>query len=650
MIFQPSTDIDSRLAKEVARVEQRESGVRVVAARMYRVPFVSMKARVTIQKERAFNVLEEFILRAALELQPAWTRTQIAGLLGLDVIFLNFTCDDLVRRGLLEAELSETVILTPEGKTAWERGSVPEPPEELLVDLVFDFGSMSLRRIDSLKPWSGDDPVLIVGDGATLEESARNAITVENVTGVRPDLHAPREGRLVVAVAPDKVESIEHYCCGVMIGRDTLAADDAGKDIVLRVVDLGGRLRNDLEKLIDGMLVTGKMRLSDLLPNVVDETALPAPASVGEATPHVDLVRQSYRELAGAVQSSRQAGEGSQQSKGDGSEQRKSTGTIVLLRDHEIRPRFLQEIQSTKRSLIIVSPWMNEGVLDKEFRGYLADIAKRGATTLLGWGIARDPTLEDKAPSQALLDGLGEIVDPSGAPAVIVWWLGNQHTKEVLVDGETHLLGSHNWMSYRGDRFWRGESTYVVTVPETVAKASNHVSGLFSAAARAGWQACMSSEHQQGDGLERSLLTWLTCRNPAIAFERMLEYANDAAAKTKRTVDLLRAVNDWLVRLTSAEVVDMNIVGLTRGFLNNFLKPVETGAPRVFCFPAMEKSLKHLASIDSSGLASFLEQNRDSLVKVGWLTLLQGVEDLLNEWSKERKQQAKAEKPKKNNP
>ena len=131
MIFQPSTDIDSRLAKEVARVEQRESGVRVVAARMYRVPFVSMKARVTIQKERAFNVLEEFILRAALELQPAWTRTQIAGLLGLDVIFLNFTCDDLVRRGLLEAELSETVILTPEGKTAWERGSVPEPPDIL---------------------------------------------------------------------------------------------------------------------------------------------------------------------------------------------------------------------------------------------------------------------------------------------------------------------------------------------------------------------------------------------------------------------------------------------------------------------------------------------------------------------------------------
>jgi len=49
--------------------------------------------------------------------------------------------------------------------------------------------------------------------------------------------------------------------------------------------------------------------------------------------------------------------------------------------------------------------------------------------------------------------------------------MGNSHAKEIVVDRKIHMSGSHNWLSYRGDRLPRGETVHQVTNTDLVQEA-----------------------------------------------------------------------------------------------------------------------------------------------------------------------------------
>ncbi|NEP47268.1 MAG: hypothetical protein F6K35_52030 [Okeania sp. SIO2H7] len=76
-------------------------------------------------------------------------------------------------------------------------------------------------------------------------------------------------------------------------------------------------------------------------------------------------------------------------------------------------------------------------------------------------------------------ENLLKIKTPEDLPAAQILWLGNSHAKEVLIDRKLHLAGSHNWLSYRGDRLPRGETTYKVANTEMVEDACEYLTGRF---------------------------------------------------------------------------------------------------------------------------------------------------------------------------
>jgi hypothetical protein len=157
-------------------------------------------------------------------------------------------------------------------------------------------------------------------------------------------------------------------------------------------------------------------------------------------------------------------------------------GTLRLLRGPEINSEFLNLFNKVKQRLIIFSPWIAEKVIDIDLINKFKELAKKGVCVFIGWGISRKEEEEEKPPSDELINTLTKIKDTNGLPTVFISWLGNKHEKEIIVDHSIHLMGSFNWLSYRGTYLPRGESVYLVTHKEMVREAAEYWQEAFTEA------------------------------------------------------------------------------------------------------------------------------------------------------------------------
>ncbi len=87
--------IDSSLQSSVEKLEKTSPGLSVIAARQFRYSLVQTGIELMVTAPRKFNVLEEFILRASLEITPKPTEVELAQVLGLDPIFVRSTTANL---------------------------------------------------------------------------------------------------------------------------------------------------------------------------------------------------------------------------------------------------------------------------------------------------------------------------------------------------------------------------------------------------------------------------------------------------------------------------------------------------------------------------------------------------------------------------
>ena len=174
----------------------------------------------------------------------------------------------------------------------------------------------------------------------------------------------------------------------------------------------------------------------------------------------------------------------------------KEAGTAVQLRDVEIRPAFLGALKEAREQIIIYSPWMNDQVVDDAFLSLLEERVIRGVRILIGYGIGRDEKREERSIPPALIERLRTIQTLEGTPGIIAEWLGNSHAKEIVIDRKVHFSGSQNWLSYRGDRFPRGETVYQVTIATEVEKAFNHLAERFIVRAKALWTRATDEERR----------------------------------------------------------------------------------------------------------------------------------------------------------
>ncbi len=634
-MFQPSSNIDARLLEIARSIETREIGLRVISGCVYRAPFFKIDLDVFVQNPRRFNVLEEFVLRAAVEITPGPSRQGIASLLGLDRLFVDAVCTALENLDVIEAGgTDDTVVLTASGKEFYAQGRVPTPPEQRSVELIYDGLTKRLTAGKVLAQADETDPVLprVEDDEwATPEEIVVSSITREQVITVvmaaGMSLHSPEEGHVVVEIGRPRLREKDYYACGVLIVQDTLAVGQGTDNVFVRIARLpNGQFDAAAQGIIDDWLTQGSLGLEDLLTSN-DELFIFAEEPAATPMPsHAQQVEQTYVAQTIALR------QGSQ-----GSEQRTAAtaSETELLRNELIRPRFLESLKRARRSILIVSPWMTEQVVDGSFLKILRDLAQQGSLVLMGWGIARDMRAEEHTPPRDLLDSLESIRTPDGVPAVGVWWLGNHHIKEVVVDQSIYMMGSHNWLSYRGDRLPRGESVLYTTASETIKSALEYLEPLFNQAAITAWARDSQRPLETQTELRRCCMTFVALHRPDYAIDRALGLVKSDRLLAPLVFDLLRLMCLSLARYSVDELTHMKVLDSVSLASAELTAGDGTGAEldtakRGFS-SGLASLLRQYVQKDQAAVADFLNGQIDVWRSIGLVGHKQEIADVLLE-------------------
>ena len=230
-----TTSVDPRLAEATAAVETASLAQRVLAARVFRLPYARLKARVAVQAPRRFNILEEFVLRAAAELTPPPTPAELAALLGLDALFVDSTLRQLetlqavAKGGGAAAVRTAPVTLTPQGKQFLAQGQALLAPEHKALTFIYRAGVEDLRLWAAPAVIEGDLPVL---PGLTAEAreqlvaQAQAALKLPRVIAATEaaglKLHIPAEGRSLTTVDQVALEDTSFAAVGVLVVQDVL--------------------------------------------------------------------------------------------------------------------------------------------------------------------------------------------------------------------------------------------------------------------------------------------------------------------------------------------------------------------------------------------------------------------------------------------
>ncbi|MCC3408142.1 MAG: hypothetical protein JGK17_21645 [Microcoleus sp. PH2017_10_PVI_O_A] len=124
LLASSAKQIDANLSSLAAQIEQQNPDLSVLAARQFRFAIRQTPLEVTISEPREFNVLEEFILRAGVEFEPAPTLQELADLLGLDEVFVKTAAASLVNLEILKVAENGKIAIAPQGQDFFEKGAV----------------------------------------------------------------------------------------------------------------------------------------------------------------------------------------------------------------------------------------------------------------------------------------------------------------------------------------------------------------------------------------------------------------------------------------------------------------------------------------------------------------------------------------------
>ncbi|MEH1820655.1 MAG: hypothetical protein V7L31_16500 [Nostoc sp.] len=481
--------IDDNLKNFVDEIEAQSPSLSVLAAREFRYSLRQTSIEVNIKEPRQFNVLEEFIIRAAIEFQPPPTEDELASVLGLDSVFIKTTTATL--RSLQTLSATSPLTVTPEGRSFYEKGSVPQPPYPIQINAITDplsdkitFQSESLNETVIKLPDLADFITIdsTITDIASLPlEQIQKSIQASGLA-----LHVPEEGKIVTSYKV--LASTQKFWRKISL----FVIFDALEDKLRIQIRNGKQILESASNWLEVLHNEGKISLQALCKFSTETIDFEREA----------ILKQKNTEIEARLENIRQK----VLKTGDLVETSKVLGEAVQVRDGKISQVFLEVLNSAKSQVLIYSPWVYQAVVNEKFLTLLQKLANRGVWILIGHGIARQIENEDKPISPEIEKKLRAIKTPDGLPSVQIFWLGDSHIKEVIVDRQIHLCGSHNWLSYRGDYLPRGESVYKVTIPHQVQEAYDFLANRFQNHAQNLWQNALEN-HDSKLAIE-SLCIW----------------------------------------------------------------------------------------------------------------------------------------------
>ena len=481
----PTKYIDSQLNNLADKIEKYSPGLSVFAARKFCYQLYQTQVQIEITKERDLNILEEFILRASIEFNPPPTEVELAQILKLDPIFIQNTTNTLQSLQTLTLTPPDSrIIITSEGKEFYTKGSLPQPPENKVIYAITNPVSGEINwRLSAITSKSPELPNL--ADFITFENTIPDmaSLSIEELQKQILDsdlgVHIPESGQIVKNFSVDKdAEKIIWKALSIWVIFDVIE-----EKLILQARE-GNKILERVSNQLEEMAENGKILLNKLC-------GLPPESIASQTESILELKNQKVEER---LQKIRQKGiEIIKQTREKAKKTLPKNSEFILLRDRQIRPEFLSTLKAATQQILIYSPWVTEEVVDEEFIQLLQKLANNGVWILIGYGIAEKQEEETKPISPKVEEKLLTIRTPENLPAAQIFWLGNSHAKEVLVDRKVHLSGSHNWLSYRGDRGFRRETAYKVTNADTIRSAYEYLQARFQSHAENLWESAVSN-------------------------------------------------------------------------------------------------------------------------------------------------------------
>lgn len=457
--------IDDSLQNVVDEIVAQNPTLSVLAARQFRYGLRQTLVEITIKEPRPFNVLEEFIIRAGIELEPAPTAEELASLLGLDPIFVRNTIKILQDLQTLAAKSPITV--TDEGRAFYQQGSVTKPPYSKQIYAIFDpLGEKLTFQNDPI-----NDVILNYPDLATYVNLVQiltdvSTLSIEelqaNLQAADLDLHVPTQGKIVTAykvVPPAKI---------IWKQISVFVIFDAKEDKIRLQIRNGKQILDSATNVLETLHAESKLSLTELCKSA-DETILKPQNPEMEA--RFAKIRQLVLET--------------------------STNKALKLLPGQIEEVLTAVLNSAKSQILIYLPWITPAVVNEKLLTQLQELANRGVRILIGYGLPQLTPEEELSITPELETNIKAIKTKNGLPAVQLCYLRDSHIKEVIVDQKIYLCGSHNWLSYRGEYIPQGESVYQVTIPEQVQAADKFLSQRCQNYAQKLWENAVENRDEQ---------------------------------------------------------------------------------------------------------------------------------------------------------
>jgi hypothetical protein len=193
--------IDSNLSSLAEQIEQQNPGLSVLAARQFRFAIRQTPLEVATCEPREFNVLEEFILRAGVEFEPAPTLKELADLLGLDEIFVKTTAATLVSLESLEVAENGQIAIAPQGRDFFDKGAVSRSQIQSIYAISDPLNQTLTFKFDALAAESVNLPDL--ADLVSLEHKFTDLADL-SIAEIQPliqasglGIHVPENGKIV---------------------------------------------------------------------------------------------------------------------------------------------------------------------------------------------------------------------------------------------------------------------------------------------------------------------------------------------------------------------------------------------------------------------------------------------------------------------
>ena len=193
--------IDSNLSSLAQQIEQQNPGLSVLAARQFRFAIRQTPLEVAISEPREFNVLEEFILRAGVEFDPAPTLQELADLLGLDEVFVKTAAATLVSLESLEVDENGKIAIAQQGRDFFEKGAVSRSHIQSIYAISDPLNQTLTFKFDTLPAESVNLPDL--ADLVSLEHKITDLADL-SIAEIQPliqasglGIHVPENGKIV---------------------------------------------------------------------------------------------------------------------------------------------------------------------------------------------------------------------------------------------------------------------------------------------------------------------------------------------------------------------------------------------------------------------------------------------------------------------